>query len=92
MATRLRGRGIEIVTINVDDEPANATSFLREYRLAGLTVVNDAAKKIVEQFEPPKMPTSFVIDKAGVVRAINAGYEDGDEDKIEQQLRGLAEK
>jgi hypothetical protein len=35
------------------------------------------------------MPSSFAIDKGGVVRAVNAGFEPGDESKIEAQLSAL---
>jgi hypothetical protein len=38
------------------------------------------------------MPSSFIVDKSGVVRAVNAGFDDGDERKIEQQLSQLAAK
>jgi hypothetical protein len=38
------------------------------------------------------MPSSFAIDKAGVVRAVNGGFEPGDESKIEAQLTSLAGK
>ncbi len=92
MAQRLRGQGIEIVTINIDDDPANAQAFMRQKRLEGLTVVADTDKHIVDKFEPPKMPSSFLLDKNGVVRAVNAGFDEGDEAKLEQQLKGLADK
>ena len=35
------------------------------------------------------MPSSYVIDKGGVVRAINGGFEPGDESKLEAQLLAL---
>jgi peroxiredoxin len=92
MASRLKAKGIEIVTINIDDKKANAEDFLRSKGIAGLTVVPDLDKSIVGQYEPPKMPSSFVIDKSGVVRTVNAGFDDGDERKIEQQLSSLAAK
>jgi hypothetical protein len=57
-----------------------------------LTVVNDASKKIVGAWEPPKMPSSFVVDKAGVVRAVHGGFEPGDEAKLEAELSALVSK
>lgn len=92
MAERLRSQGVEIVTVNIDDDPANAAAFVRSRKLDGLTVVADSDKQIVGSFEPPKMPTSYVIDRTGVVRAVNAGFDEGDENKLEQQLKGLADK
>jgi thiol-disulfide isomerase/thioredoxin len=92
MAARLHGRGIEIVTINVDDTRDKADAFIRAHGLGQLIVLADADKSIVGKYEPPKMPTSFMIDRSGVVRSVNAGFEDGDEAKIEKGLLALAGK
>jgi thiol-disulfide isomerase/thioredoxin len=91
LAPRLKQKGVEIVAINIDDNQGNAERFLKEHGLR-LTVVFDGDKKIVGKFEPPKMPSSFAVDKAGVVRAVNTGFETGDEAKIETQLLDLAKK
>ena len=91
MAPRLKSRGIEIVAVNIDEDKQKALDFLRTHGLA-LTVVADTGKAIVGRWEPPKMPSSFAIDKAGVVRAVNGGFEPGDESKLEAQLTALAGK
>jgi cytochrome c biogenesis protein CcmG/thiol:disulfide interchange protein DsbE len=91
LAPRLRQKGIEIVAVNIDDDKKNAEDFVRAKGIR-LTVVSDGSKKIVGRWEPPKMPSSFVIDKSGVVRAINGGFEPGDESKLEAQLLALVAK
>ncbi len=88
MAPRLREKGVEIVAVNIDEKQANADDFIRSHA-PGLTVVYDKDHAIVGQYEPPKMPSSFVIDKDGVIRAVNAGFDTGDETKIEKQLTTL---
>lgn len=92
IAPKLRAQGIEIVTINIDDDTSKAEGFLKEKAINGLTVVRDGDKTIVSAYEPPKMPTSFVVDRSGVIRAVNAGFDDGDESKLEKQLLSLAQK
>jgi cytochrome c biogenesis protein CcmG, thiol:disulfide interchange protein DsbE len=91
LAPRLHARGIEIVAVNIDDDRAKAADFVRSHGLR-LTVVNDASKKIVGAWEPPKMPSSFVVDKGGVVRAVHGGFEPGDEAKLEAELNALVAK
>jgi cytochrome c biogenesis protein CcmG, thiol:disulfide interchange protein DsbE len=91
IAPRLRQKGIEILAVNIDDDRKNAEDFVRAKGIR-LTVIADASKKIVGRWEPPKMPSSFVIDKTGVVRAVNGGFEPGDESKLEAQLTALAGK
>lgn len=91
MAPRLKTKGIEIVAVNIDEDRQKALDFLRTHSLQ-LTVVADPGKSIVGRWEPPKMPSSFAIDKNGVVRAVNSGFEPGDEAKLEAQLTALATK
>jgi cytochrome c biogenesis protein CcmG, thiol:disulfide interchange protein DsbE len=91
LAPRLKQKGIEIVAVNIDDDRKNAEDFVRAKGI-GLTVVTDGSKKIVGRWEPPKMPSSFVIDRGGVVRAVNGGFEPGDESKLEAQLLALVGK
>jgi peroxiredoxin len=88
MAPRMKQRGVEIVAVNIDENRANAEAFLKSHGL-DLTVVYDQGHKIVGEWEPPKMPSSFVIDRDGVIRAVNAGFDTGDESKLEQQLISL---
>jgi hypothetical protein len=57
-----------------------------------LTVVLDSTQNVVRSWEPPKMPTSFVVDRGGVVRAVNAGFDEGDESKLEKELVSLASR
>jgi thiol-disulfide isomerase/thioredoxin len=91
MAPRLKAKGIEIVAVNIDEDKQKALDFMKTRSLS-LTVVADPSKAIVGRWEPPKMPSSFAIDKNGVVRAVNGGFEPGDESKIEAQLTSLASK
>jgi cytochrome c biogenesis protein CcmG, thiol:disulfide interchange protein DsbE len=91
MAPRLKSKGIEIVAVNIDEDKQKALDFIRTHGLA-LTIVSDQGKSIVGRWEPPKMPSSFAIDKNGVVRAVNGGFEPGDESKLEAQLTSLAGK
>jgi cytochrome c biogenesis protein CcmG/thiol:disulfide interchange protein DsbE len=88
MAPRLKEKGVEIVAVNIDDNKQNAAEFLRSHGV-NLTVVYDKDHKIVGSYEPPKMPSSFIIDRNGVIRAINAGFDSGDESKIEKQLTAI---
>ncbi|HXU74316.1 MAG TPA: TlpA disulfide reductase family protein [Polyangia bacterium] len=89
LAPKLRARGVEIVAVDVDDNKDKGAAFVRAHDL-GLTVVLDSDKKIVGTFAPAKMPSSFVVDKQGIVRAVHGGFQPGDEARIESELTGLA--
>jgi thiol-disulfide isomerase/thioredoxin len=89
LAARLRGRGVEVLAINVDKDRRNADAFLRAHDLH-LRVLYDPEATVPVRYEPAKMPTSFVIDRGGMVRYVNGGFTPGDEKKIERQLVELA--
>jgi peroxiredoxin len=91
MAKRLHQRGIEILAVNVDKKRENAETFLRAQGVT-MNVLFDPEGAVIDRYEPPKMPSSFVIDKKGLVRYVNASYEPGDEKKLEQQLLEVAGK
>lgn len=91
MARRLKPRGIDILAVSVDQERANVDKFLRAHggRWA-LTVAHDPRGEIADLLQPDKMPTSYVVDRAGIVRYVNAGFLPGDEVTIEKHLLEVA--
>lgn len=90
MAVRLKSKDIEIVGLSIDESQADAEQFLASKSAWSLTLGLDSEQKIANQFKPPKMPTSYVIDRKGVVRQMNAGFERADVEKIEAQLLEIA--
>ncbi len=90
LASRWRARGVEIVAVSLDEDRAAAEAFLRTRKRWELTLAHDPAGAVADRLQPPKMPTSYVIDRAGVVRHVNAGYQPGDIERLEAVLRDLA--
>lgn len=91
MAVRLRGRGVEIVAVSIDEDRAAAEEFLRARRARWtLTLAHDPAGEVPERLQPPKMPTSYIVDARGVVRFVNAGFRRGDAATLEAKLLELA--
>ena len=91
MAGRLRRDGVEIIAVSVDEDRASAQAFLGTRPRWHLTLAHDPQGRVADLLQPPKMPTSYVIDGAGVVQAINAGFERADAPRIEARLRALAQ-
>jgi peroxiredoxin len=78
-------QGITVLTVSVDDERANCERFMREANVT-LPVVHDASHQIATAWSPSAMPSTFVIDREGVVRAVIAGERPG---ALEQAVNGL---
>lgn len=90
IAGRLRGKGVVVVAVSVDQERANVVKFLGGRAHWSLTVAHDPAGAIADKLQPDKMPTSYVIDRAGIVRQVNSGFETSDAPVIERRLAELA--
>jgi len=90
MARRLRKEGVEIVAVSIDEDRAAAEAFLARKKKWSLTLTHDPAGIVPSALDPPKMPTSYLIDRAGILRGVSAGYEPGDAARIEARLRELA--
>ena len=91
MSRRLRSRGVEIVAVSVDQKRANVLKFLDSQPHWALTIAHDPRQQIADTLQPEKMPTSYAIDRAGVIRYVNGGFEPSDAPVIEKKLLALAE-
>jgi thiol-disulfide isomerase/thioredoxin len=91
MARRLKPQGIDILAVSVDQERGNVDKFLRTHGGHwSLTVAHDPRGEVAELLQPDKMPTSYVVDRAGIVRYVNAGFLPADASTIEQHLLEVA--
>ncbi len=80
--------GLEIVGVSEDDEGNGVKDFGGKYG-AKFPLLWDKEKNIAGKWHPPAMPSSFIVDKKGVVRFVHLGYHDGEEKEIETELKSL---
>lgn len=87
----LAARGVVILGVSIDKERANAQELAAQLKLT-LKVLHDPEGKVAELYDPPKMPSSYVIDRDGVVRYINQGFTGAaDVARLRQQLEKLSQ-
>ena len=77
-----------VLAVNVDSDPKKALIFL-ERRPVGYPSVSDPEGKLPKQFGVETMPTSFLIDRKGVIRAVHRGFKKSDEDELRSTIRKL---
>ena len=90
MAKRLRGDGVEVLAVSVDQERANVVRFLKARPHWSLTIAHDPKGAIADRLGPEKMPTSYIIDRDGIIRYVNSGFEPSDAAVIERRLAEVA--
>jgi thiol-disulfide isomerase/thioredoxin len=85
-------QGLTIVGVGLDKESKKLTKFLRATPLS-FTIVHDAAGAVADRYAPPKMPSSYLIDRKGVIRHVHAGFRAADKAVLEREIKALlAEK
>lgn len=85
---KYRGRGLEVVAVSQDQSPDNVRSFLNRMPLS-FRVVHDGARAVAGRYAPSKMPSSFLIDRKGIVRHVHAGFRASDRPLLEGQIEAL---
>lgn len=87
MHEQLKGQGLQIVGVNLDENPDEAKAFLAKYP-ASFTVVADASKQCAKDFQVKAMPSSYIIDRKGVVHHVHLGFRPGEA----KEVRMIVEK
>lgn len=66
-------RGFVVIGVSVDETEDEARAFAQG---AGIefSIVHDADQHVAEAWQPPKMPTTFIVDRDGTIAATFAGY------------------
>ena len=84
----LNQKGFEIVAVNVDEDSEIARQFLKN-RPVSYPVSFDPQGECPKTFEVKAMPSSYLIDKRGIMRKIHLGYRDGDQATLREAIETL---
>lgn len=74
MAQRYGGQGFEVVAIDLDKQRSDAMNFLGRYD-APFTVAFDPSGHTAETYAVAAMPTSFLVDRRGIIIDSHAGFD-----------------
>jgi cytochrome c biogenesis protein CcmG, thiol:disulfide interchange protein DsbE len=78
----------QVVAVNVDPKLSAAKAFLRK-RPVGYPSAVDPKGALPARFGVESMPTSFLIDRDGVVRHVHRGFREGDVAELRAQIEKL---
>ncbi len=71
--------GLVIVGVNIDAERVDAERFLEQVKVSFPIAFDGEQGPVATRWEPPKMPSSYIIDRAGRVARVFTGFQVGDE-------------
>lgn len=82
------------IAVNIDKNGSNATDFLSSLPALSpnLIVLLDPDSKVISSYKARAMPTSYIIDREGVIRHVHFGYTSSDPEKWEKEIGGLLKK
>lgn len=83
---------LTVIAVSVDDPDDVTEDEVKKFAEdlgVSFPIVWDKEKKTAAAYEPPKMPTSYIIDKEGVVKHVHAGFEGGEAAVIDQEVAAL---
>jgi peroxiredoxin len=78
----------QVVAVNVDSDAQKAKAFLAR-RPVGFPSALDPKGAIPARFGLETMPTSYLIDRDGVVRHVHRGFRPGDEKVLRKRIQAL---
>jgi thiol-disulfide isomerase/thioredoxin len=74
-------KDLEIIAINLDEDLDDAKQFLDRTRQE-FKVVVDAAQQCAKAFDVKVMPSSYLIDRKGVIRHIHLGFKTDETEEL----------
>ncbi len=87
---RLKFRGFRVLAINVDDDPENMYAFLKKQaQPAKFPIVSDSRNGVPEDYLVQDMPTAVLIDKSGVIRYRQTGFDEAEKEKLVSEIAAL---
>ncbi len=85
-------KDFQVFAVNVDQNPSQGKTFLKR-RPVGYASLSDPKGKYPTMFGVETMPTSFLIDRNGVIRYVHRGFRKKDVEELRKEIRKLvAEK
>lgn len=71
---RFAARGFTVIGISIDDKAATVKAFLAKHPLA-YPVLHDRGQLVNDRYKVYTYPTSFLVDRSGVIRAFYLGVQ-----------------
>jgi cytochrome c biogenesis protein CcmG/thiol:disulfide interchange protein DsbE len=84
-------QGLAIVGISVDKDAGNLPEFLKKLAVT-FPIVHDANHTVTGRYAPPRMPSSYIVDRKGIVKYVHGGFRADDAATFEKQIQELLAK
>ena len=90
MRSEFPSHEFQIIAVNLDQQKKKALRFLSKNPV-GYPSASDPEGRLPEQYGVDTMPTSYLIDRDGVIRYVHRGFQRGDGSRLRKEIRTLLE-
>ncbi len=84
-AKYVAGKKVVVIAVNIDNERAKGAAFMKAAGLSHVISAFDPKKSTVGLFDPPSMPSTFII-RHGMIRYLHSGYRKGDDKELDKLI------
>ena len=83
--------GLEVIAVNVDEKPEDAAAFLSRFPVS-YPVATDGGGAVATLYDVQDMPSSYLIDRRGVVRRVHGGFSRPDGERLREAVARLVKE
>jgi thiol-disulfide isomerase/thioredoxin len=89
LASAYGEKGLDVYAVSFDEDKAQVQSFLARNPVTFAVLWDKGGARLAAPLEVYRLPTTLVIDRAGVVRFAHVGYERSEAETLEREVREL---
>lgn len=86
--SELKEKGFEVVAINVDEDKSDALDFLSSSSV-NFPIFFDAEGNCPSTYQVMAMPSSYIINKQGIIKKVYLGFHEENESEIRNNITTL---
>lgn len=88
LTDEFKEKGLHVIGVNLDENSQDAINFLKQHPV-NFSVLMDETKRCAEDFGVIAMPSTYIIDKNGLVRHIHRGFRAGEMEELRHLIKQL---
>ncbi len=89
--SQLQDKGLVVLAVNLDENLEDGAQFLAQHRVDFAAAV-DSGQECAKKFQLKAMPSSFLIDRNGRIRARHLGFRAGEAEQFGKQVEQLLDE
>lgn len=86
--SELKDKGLQVLGVNLDENKEDAQTFLKKSPPEFL-VAADIDSQCAKDFEVKAMPSTYLVDRKGVIRAVHYGFRAGEAKEFRSKVEEL---